>query len=93
MAKNPKPVEPRKEIRLKFTDLEVRGVYMQQQALLSAQADAEKAAKMLEEAEADSAKLLDGRVPPGITIRHLRVDQGTSAVYAPAAPAPKKGRR
>lgn len=74
------------ERKLDFNQLEARGLFLVQDNVLKAAAAAAQSAKVLEVAEAEAAKLLEGRVPAGVTIRQLRIDQATSNVFAPEAP-------
>lgn len=68
---------------LEFNQLEARGLFLVQSNVLDAAQKAAQAAKMLEAMEAEAVKVLDGRVPAGVTIRNLRIDQVTGRVYAP----------
>lgn len=67
--------------KLDFNPLEARGLFMLQANVLQASQAVEQAAMNLRAAEADAAKAIAGRVPDGVTIRGLRIDQRTSEVY------------
>lgn len=75
------------DTRLDFNPLEVRGLFLVQRNYLDAAARAAEAAKLLAGLENEAAALLAGRVPEGVTIRSIRIDQATGAVYA-TEPAP-----
>lgn len=70
------------EIDLGFNPLEARGLFMLQQGVLMATQAAEEASLALKNAEAQAAEAIAGRVPPGVTIREVRIDQQTSRAYA-----------
>lgn len=79
------------EKKLDFNKLEARGLFMAQQNVLELSRRAAQAQMELMAVEADAAELVAGRVPAGVTIRQLRIDQASGAVFAPEpepAPAP-----
>lgn len=71
------------ETKLEFNGLEAQGLFMQQKLHLEAKAQLERAQQVFEQAAARSARVLAGRVPEGVTIEHLRIDQRDDSVWAP----------
>lgn len=77
-----------KEKRLDFNPLEVRGIFVLQAGVLQAAQAVDQATLQLRKAEAEAAAVLDGRVPSGVTIRNLRIDQQTSSVFVAEPESP-----
>jgi hypothetical protein len=74
------------EKKLDFSPLEVRGIYFQQQLVLQAAQQFDQAKATLDGYETAAASILAGRLPDGVTIRGLRIDQTTDSVFAPVPP-------
>lgn len=79
------------EQKLPLNALEARGVWLLQQNVLACQQQADRAMQALAQAEQVAAASLEGRVPAGVTVRHLRIDEQKGEVWAPLGSDPVAG--
>lgn len=71
--------------KLDFSLLEARGISVLQQRVLHASTQLEQAALMLKNAEDVAARELAGKLPEGVTVRQIRIDERTGEVFGPEA--------
>lgn len=78
------------EQKLDFNALEARGIWALRSQILAAQQQLETLSLGLRAADGEAEKALKGRVPAGVNIRMLRIDEQKNEVWAPAPPEPPK---
>jgi len=78
------------EKKLDLNTLEVRGIFMLQASLLEAKKQAEGAAKQLEAIRAQVAVELKGKLPDGVVLEQVRIDQQKSEAWVPVQEEPPK---